>query len=78
MSIKIPKGVTKEQLQTLVKESVDEVLQEKEMSDSEVNAQERIVKKLKGKYPEFKQKYGKRAKQVMYAVAAKMAEKEKK
>lgn len=62
-------------LKELVLECYEEVIQEKKLTKHEQDLKEKIVKKLKSKYPEFKQKYGERAKEVMYAVATKMAEK---
>jgi hypothetical protein len=47
-----------------------------EMSDSQEKKREEIVLSMKKKMPEFKKKYGDRAKDVMYATATKMAMKE--
>ena len=47
-----------------------------EMSDAQEKKREEIVLSMKKKMPEFKKKYGDRAKDVMYATATKMAMKE--
>ena len=46
---------------------------ESEMTDAQKAKREEIVMALKKKMPEFKEKYGERAKDVMYATATKMA-----
>ena len=46
---------------------------EKEMTDAQMKKREEIVKELKKKEADFKEKYGDRAKEVMYATATKMA-----
>jgi len=48
----------------------------KEMTDAQMKRREEIVKGMKDKMPDFKKKYGDRAKDVMYATATKMAMKE--
>lgn len=47
-----------------------------EMSDEQKSKREKIVKSMKSKTSEFKDKYGDRWKEVMYATATKMAMKE--
>ena len=51
---------------------------EGEMTDVQMKKREEIVKELKKKEDEFKEKYGDRYKEVMYATATKMAMKEAK
>lgn len=51
-------------------------LQEKEMTDAEMAKREKIVKGMKKSLAGFKQRYGARAKDVMYATATKQAMKE--
>jgi hypothetical protein len=51
-------------------------LEEREMTDAEMKERERIVKGMKKGMQGFKQRYGERAKSVMYATAAKMAKKD--
>jgi hypothetical protein len=48
-------------------------LDEREMTDAEMKERERIVKGMKKGVAGFKQRYGERAKSVMYATAAKIA-----
>jgi hypothetical protein len=47
-----------------------------EMSDAQMEKREKIVKSMKKKQGEFKEKYGNKWKDVMYATATKMAMKE--
>jgi hypothetical protein len=51
----------------------EEVVVEREMTDSEKEEREEIVKKLKPKLQSFKDKYGDDAEKVMYATATKQA-----
>ena len=51
----------------------DKELGEKEMTDAEMNKREDIVKGMKKNISGFKQRYGKKAKEVMYATATKKA-----
>jgi hypothetical protein len=61
------KKITKEEL-----EQVDE----REMTDAEMKKREEIVKSMKKGMAGFKQRYGDRAKSVMYATATKQAMKD--
>lgn len=56
----------------LGEEVVDELV-EAEMTDAQMKKREEIVKSMKKKMSEFKDRYGDRAKDVMYATATKMA-----
>lgn len=51
----------------------EEELEEKEMTKREKHKREDIVMALKDKMKDFKDRYGKKAKDVMYATATKMA-----
>lgn len=51
-------------------------LNERELSPSEMNNRERLVKAMKGKKGDFEKRYGKRGEEVMYATATKMAKNE--
>jgi len=56
---------------------VDEVtIDERHMTDSEMNKREKIVKSMKKGLSGFKQRYGDKAKNVMYATATKQAMKD--
>lgn len=55
---------------------VPEEVNERQMTDAEMKKREKIVMRLKDKMAGFKERYGKRAKDVMYATATKMAMKE--
>jgi hypothetical protein len=59
----------------LRKEELEE-LEEKQMTDDEMNKREKIVKSMKKGFAGFRQRYGKDAKSVMYATATKQAMKE--
>ena len=50
-----------------------ERLDERKMTDAEMDKREKIVKKLKKKKGEFEDRYGKDAESVMYATATKIA-----
>jgi hypothetical protein len=52
------------------------MVNEKEMTPAQEKKREEIVTSMKKKMPDFKKKYGDRAKDVMYATATKMAMKE--
>ena len=51
-------------------------IQERELTPTELERKEDIVKSMKKKMPEFEKNYGKDAKSVMYATATKMAKNE--
>jgi len=51
-------------------------LEERSLTEPEAKKKEEIVKSMKKKMPGFKERYGERAKEVMYATAAKMAKKD--
>ena len=77
---KAMKGDKKEQKPSGKKEPVDtkpkmaeEVEVEEGMTDAQMKKREEIVMSLKKKMPEFEDKYGDKAKDVMYATATKMA-----
>ena len=55
---------------------LDRILDEKKMTDAQMDKREKIVKSLKKKKDEFESRYGKDAKEVMYATATKMAMKQ--
>ena len=56
------------------KEEVE--LDERSLSEPEMKKKEEIVMSMKKKMPGFKERYGDRAKEVMYATATKMAKKD--
>lgn len=56
-----------------IKEDTDMALDEKKMTDAEMAKREKIVKSMKKGFKGFKQRYGERAKEVMYATATKQA-----
>jgi hypothetical protein len=58
------------------KEKEEELVDESEMSDSQMKKREKIVMAMKGKEADFRKKYGKNWKNVMYATATKQAMKE--
>jgi preprotein translocase subunit YajC len=56
---------------------VDQVdIEERSLSEPEMKKKEEIVMSMKKKMPGFKERYGDRAKEVMYATATKMAKKD--
>jgi len=59
-----------------MKEKKDMVMSEDTMTDAQKSRREKYVMSMKDKTPQFKEKYGKRWKEVMYATATKMAMKE--
>lgn len=69
---KEPIGKSGKQMKVDTKPSLNEA----EMSDAEMKKREEIVKSMKDKEQYFKDKYGDRAKEVMYATATKMAKKQ--
>jgi hypothetical protein len=54
----------------------EEEIDERSMTDAEMNKREKIVKSMKKGLSGFKQRYGDRAKEVMYATATKQAMKD--
>ena len=67
----------KEPVDTKPKMSSEEKELDEKMTDAQMKKREEIVMSLKKKMPEFKDKYGDKAKDVMYATATKMAMKGK-
>lgn len=63
----------KKRLISIIREEIDDALQERELSSKEEKTKERMVKKLKGNAKDFKKRYGDDWKSVMYAVATKQA-----
>ena len=59
----------------LAKEEVEQI-EERELTPAETKKKEEVVKSMKKKLPGFKERYGERAKEVMYAVATKIAKKD--
>jgi hypothetical protein len=59
-----------------VHEEAEEEIDERSMTDAEMAKREKIVKSMKKGLSGFKQRYGDRAKNVMYATATKQAMKE--
>jgi hypothetical protein len=57
-----------------MKEHID--LDERTLTEPEAKKKEEYVKGMKKKLSGFKQRYGERAKEVMYATATRMAKKE--
>ena len=53
-----------------------EVIEEREMTSAEMEKREKIVKSMKKGMAGFKERYGDRAKNVMYATATKQAMKD--
>ena len=51
-------------------------MESEKMTDDEMKKREEIVKSMKKNFKDFRKRYGKRAKDVMYATATKMAMKE--
>ena len=63
----------KETLITIIREEIQNVLQERDMTDSEIKDREDIVLNLKKKAKDLKQRYGKDWKTVMYKIATSTA-----
>tara|TARA_R100000963_G_C4578255_1_gene60348 strand:+ start:282 stop:524 length:243 start_codon:yes stop_codon:yes gene_type:complete len=63
----------KETLITIIREEIENVLQERSMSDAEIEDREQIVLNLKKKAKELKKRYGKDWKTVMYKIATSTA-----
>lgn len=57
-----------------MKEDVEQI-EERELTPAETKKKEEVVKSMKKKLPGFKERYGERAKEVMYATATKVAKK---
>lgn len=57
-------------------ETKQEVIEERSLTEPEMKKKEEIVKSMKKKMPGFKERYGERAKSVMYATATKIAKKD--
>ena len=58
------------------KKQMNEALEERSLTEPEMKKKEEIVKSMKKKMPGFKERYGERAKSVMYATATKIAKKD--
>ena len=69
-------GVAKAAVQSVKVEEDVEQIDEKEMTDDEMKKREDIVMGMKKNLQGFKDRYGARAKDVMYATATKQAMKE--
>ena len=54
----------------------ERLVQERSLTDAEKDKKEEIVKSMKKKYESFQDRYGDRAKSVMYATATKLAKRE--
>ena len=63
----------KETLITIIREEIQNVLQERSMTDSEIDDREDIVLNLKKKAKDLKKRYGKDWKTVMYKIATSTA-----
>ena len=63
----------KETLILIIREEIQNVLQERSMSDAEIEDREQIVLKLKKKAKELKKRYGDDWKTVMYKIATSTA-----
>ena len=70
----LEKGQDKEVYESV--EISEETVSEAEMTDAQKEKREEIVKELKKKMDEFKDRYGEKATDVMYATATKMAMKD--
>lgn len=65
----------KKAAQRLAKEEVEQI-EERELTPAEAKKKEELVMSMKKKMPSFKERYGKRAKEILYATATKMAKKD--
>ena len=63
----------KETLISIIREEIQNVLQERSMADSEIKDREQIVFNLKKKAKDLKKRYGKDWKTVMYKIATSTA-----
>ena len=65
--------MNKETLITIIREEIQNVLQERDMTDPEIKDREEIVLNLKKKAKDLKKRYGKDWKTVMYKIATSTA-----
>ena len=63
----------KETLISIIREEIHNVIQERSMTDDEIDNREDIVKNLKKKAKDLKKRYGKDWKSVMYKIATSTA-----
>ena len=63
----------KETLITIIREEIQNVLQERSMTDREIDDRELIILNLKKKAKDLKKRYGKDWKTVMYKIATSTA-----
>ena len=63
----------KETLITIIREEIQNVLQERDMTDREIDDRELIILNLKKKAKDLKKRYGKDWKTVMYKIATSTA-----
>ena len=63
----------KETLITIIREEIQNILQERSMTDREIDDRELIVLNLKKKAKDLKKRYGKDWKTVMYKIATSTA-----
>ena len=63
----------KETLISIIREEIHNVLQERSMTDAEIEDREQIVLNLKKKAKDLKKRYGKDWKTVMYKIATSTA-----
>jgi len=66
-------NMNKETLITIIREEIQNVLQERDMTDPEIKDREAIVLNLKKKAKDLKKRYGKDWKTVMYKIATSTA-----
>jgi len=72
---KVTKG-KKDEIDMKPKMKDERLVQERSLTDAEKEKKEEIVKSMKKKYESFQDRYGDRAKSVMYATATKLAKRE--
>ena len=63
----------KETLITIIREEIQNILQERSMTDREIDDRELIILNLKKKAKDLKKRYGKDWKTVMYKIATSTA-----
>ena len=63
----------KDTLISIIREDIENVLQERSMTDDEIEDREEIVKNLKKKAKDLKKRYGDDWKTVMYKIATSTA-----